>query len=345
MKTPQKPPDEFARQAALNALQVLDTPAEERFDRIVRLAARFLNVPIALVSLIDDDRQWFKSCLGLSAAETSREISFCGHAILRAGPFIVADARLDERFADNPLVVGDPNIRFYAGQPIHTRDGHPIGTLCVIDNDPRVFGTEDQLTLRDLAALVEAELDLQRLSKAQRDLVAELDETRRRAAIDSLTRAWNRDAIFDVLGREFENARLGGQKITVAMMDTDRFKAVNDQYGHPVGDEVLRQVADRIRASLRPYDAVGRYGGEEFLVVMVGCEELEAAVVAERIRASVGGLPTVTNGGEIAVTISIGVVTCDGSSDSPATVVKAADAALYRAKANGRDQVAVGTRP
>jgi len=158
MKKPALPEDENARIKALNDLDILDTPAESRFDRIVRIAKSHFNVSISLVSIVDQDRQWFKARLGLDAQETSREISFCGHAILGEDIFYVPNAVEDSRFVDNPLVTGEPKIRFYAGAPLHSPDGFRLGTLCIIDNRALEF-TEEQLSvLRDLADLVESEL-------------------------------------------------------------------------------------------------------------------------------------------------------------------------------------------
>lgn len=160
MKAPDVPPDEPFRLSALEELALLDTPPEERFDRLTRLAARTLNVPIALVSLIDTDRQWFKSRQGLDARETGRDISFCGHAVLREETLVIENALDDERFFDNPLVTGDPHIRFYAGAPLHDPQGQRVGTLCIIDRKPRSFSEEDKITLRDLADLVEREFSI-----------------------------------------------------------------------------------------------------------------------------------------------------------------------------------------
>ncbi|MCU1487619.1 MAG: multi-sensor signal transduction histidine kinase [Actinomycetia bacterium] len=152
------PEDEQGRIEALHALQILDTPSEERFDRITRMAARVLGVPITLVSLIDTDRQWFKSCIGLDQDGTSRRASFCGHTILQEGLFVVPDALADPRFADNPMVVGEPRVRFYAGHPLHGPDGHRIGTLCVLDREPRTLTDDERAALEDLAAWAELEL-------------------------------------------------------------------------------------------------------------------------------------------------------------------------------------------
>lgn len=152
------PPDELQRLAALHALGLLDTPAEERFDRLTRVAAALFDVPIALVSLVDANRQWFKSCVGTDIQESSREVSFCAYAVAEREMLVIPDALRDDRFADNPVVSGPPYVRFYAGAPIFMVDGTCAGTLCVIDGRPRDFTDEDKDRLRDLAAIVQQEL-------------------------------------------------------------------------------------------------------------------------------------------------------------------------------------------
>lgn len=143
---------------ALRSLLILDTPPEERFDRITRFAASEFDTPIALVSLIDERRQWFKARVGLDACETSRDISFCGHAIEGSNVLVIGDARDDPRFADNPLVTGDPFIRFYAGAPLILPGGLSVGTLCLIDTEPRTFSRIDQSILCALRDVVVEEL-------------------------------------------------------------------------------------------------------------------------------------------------------------------------------------------
>lgn len=157
MQTPQKPADENERQEAVRGLALGEVP-EERFDRITRLAARTLDAPIVLLSIVDADRQWFKSRCGLQTAETPRDVSFCGHAILSPEIMVVRDALADIRFADNPLVFGPPGIRFYAARPLRAPGGQRVGTLCVIDRKAREFSAADRATLEDLAALAEDEL-------------------------------------------------------------------------------------------------------------------------------------------------------------------------------------------
>jgi len=150
--------DEEQRLRALQDMQILDTPPEERFDRYTRIAAELFDVPVALVSLIDRDRQWFKSNHGLEVAETPRDSAFCAHTILDREVLQVADTLQDARFADNPFVTGDPRVRFYAGAPLAAADGSLVGTLCLIDRRARQLDDQQLGLLRDLADLVEAEL-------------------------------------------------------------------------------------------------------------------------------------------------------------------------------------------
>jgi PAS domain S-box-containing protein len=167
MIPPSLPSDEPRRLRALRRLHLLDTPVEERFDRIVRTAARLFRVPITLVTLVDESRQWFKARVGLDVTATGRDVSFCGHAILSPRTFVVHDALADERFADNPLVTGEPHVRFYAGQPLHASDGSTVGTLCLIDREARGFTDEERQQLEDLASWVELELNALSLQEAR----------------------------------------------------------------------------------------------------------------------------------------------------------------------------------
>ncbi|MBV8501537.1 MAG: GAF domain-containing protein [Paucibacter sp.] len=152
------PANESERLAALRALLILDTPPEQRFDRIIEFAREEFEVPIVLLSLVDSERQWFKSSFGLEARETPRDISFCGHAILLPAILVVPDALLDPRFADNPLVTGPPHIRFYAGAPLEVEPGLRIGTLCLISPEPRSFDETDGAILGVLRDIVVGEL-------------------------------------------------------------------------------------------------------------------------------------------------------------------------------------------
>jgi HPt (histidine-containing phosphotransfer) domain-containing protein len=154
------------RVAALHALQLLDTEAEERFDRVTRIASQLLDVPIALVSLVDENRQWFKSKCGLGADETGRDVSFCGHAILKDELFLIPDSLKDPRFADNPLVVGPPHVIFYAGMPLKAKSGYNVGTLCMIDNKPRTLSESQLKIISDIAKIAESEINVLTLTQA-----------------------------------------------------------------------------------------------------------------------------------------------------------------------------------
>jgi PAS domain S-box-containing protein len=170
MIAPPLAPDEPRRLQALYRLCLLDTPAEQRFDRIVRTAARVFRVPIALVSLVDGQRQWFKARVGLEPSSTPRSISFCGHAILTPDTFVVQNALQDRRFFDNPLVTGEPHVRFYAGQPLRGEDGSAVGTLCLMDRQERDFSEEERQLLADLASWVELEFNALTVQEARRAL-------------------------------------------------------------------------------------------------------------------------------------------------------------------------------
>ena len=167
MTTPEDYPEqndssEHARLQTLNSYEVLDSPPEQIFDDLARLAASIAGTPIALVSLVDGKRQWFKAKIGLDAPETPRDVAFCAHAIRWPDVFVVPDATRDERFSTNPLVMGGPKIRFYAGAPLITHDGHALGTLCVIDTIPRNFSGSEREALRELAQQVMGQLELRR---------------------------------------------------------------------------------------------------------------------------------------------------------------------------------------
>ncbi|HEX2255339.1 MAG TPA: GAF domain-containing protein, partial [Afifellaceae bacterium] len=207
------------RLAALDRYDVLDTPKEEAFDRITRLTKKIFNVPIAAVSVVDGHRQWLKSCTGIDAAETPREHAFCSHTIQRSQPLIVPDATKDPRFAQNPYVIGEPHVRFYAGIPLETADGQRIGALCAVDTKPREMAPDEVEILSDLARMVMDELELRVL-----------------ATTDSLTGALSRRGFKDEARRATMLALRHHHDLSCVMFDLDHFKAVNDRFGHGAGD-------------------------------------------------------------------------------------------------------------
>jgi len=156
------PIDETARLAALRKYRILDTVPEQQFDDLTTLASHICGAPIALITLVDDTRQWFKSRIGVSVTETDRSLSFCSHAMAQPGLFIVPDATEDARFRDNPMVTGEPNVRFYAGASLSSKDGYPLGSLCVIDRKPRTLTADQAAALDAIRRQVEAQLELRR---------------------------------------------------------------------------------------------------------------------------------------------------------------------------------------
>lgn len=165
MQKPNIPPNEAERLAELQELLILDSEPEERFDSVTAFCSSAFKVPIALVSLVDEDRQWFKACFGLQCKETPRDVSFCAHAINEEKPFIVPDTLRDPRFADNPLVTGAPYIRFYAGVPLFLKSGNSMGTLCIIDSKPKRLDEFEVTLLQDLGRVVVRELEKNKSSK------------------------------------------------------------------------------------------------------------------------------------------------------------------------------------
>ena len=312
MQAPEIPPDEAKRLETLHNLNILDTPAEERFDRFTRLAKMIFKVPIALVSLVDVNRQWFKSCIGLNVSETARDISFCGHAILGDEVFIIPDATKDQRFDDNPLVLNEPYIRFYAGYPLHYLDGSKLGTLCIIDSRPRTLDKVELAALKDLAQLAEHEFQAIAL-----------------ATVDELTGISNRRA-FGMLAQKSLNV-CARQKIpaTLVFLDLNGFKLINDRYGHAEGDKVLIAFAEQMKAIFRDSDIFARLGGDEFVVLLTGTSFIQASELIDRLGSSLGDYCT-SDGSRYVITFSAGIVEIDpGKEYSLDDLLKQADKLMY----------------
>ncbi len=339
MKKPQLPADENDRLNTLESLGILYSPSEERFDRITKLASKVFDVPIVLVSLVADQCQWFKSAQGISAAETPREISFCGHAILSEESLVVPDASVDPRFADNPLVTGPPNIRFYAGHPIEY-EGRKLGTLCLIDDQPRPFSMSDREDLKSLALWVQNEISLTALSHSQLDLLKELGAARRQSMIDPLTKTWNRDGLTELLAKEYSRSRREGVSVSIMLIEIDRFEEMNKVAGHASTELLLMEIAQRIRATLRPQDVLGRRGECEFLVYLGDCFTNSAAGIGQRVLARVGEMPVEAGEYSGDATISIGIGSVARADDSELQeIVALAEKALATARQEGGNRV------
>ncbi len=267
MLAPGKPDNEAVRVKNLQSLKLLDTAPEERFDRLTRLARRLFDVPIALVSLVDANRQWFKSNAGLDATETPRSVSFCAHAILQDHIMEISDAELDERFRDNPLVTGLPGIRFYAGHPLGLEDGSKLGTLCLIDTRPRTLNEEERELLRDLASMAEQEMIAVQM-----------------ASMDELTLLSNRRGFMTLAQHALGVCERLSRPATLLFFDLNDFKPINDRFGHAEGDAALKTFADVLRIAFRESDVIGRLGGDEFVALLTGSSHVETTAIMARLR-------------------------------------------------------------
>ena len=320
------PSNEAERLAALRSYDVLDTTYELAFDNIVELAATLTGSPISLVSLIDAERQWFKARFGLEVAETHRDQAFCGHAILNQDEaFVVADASLDPRFAQNPLVIGAPDIRFYVGIPLVNPEGMALGTLCVLDRKPRDISPEHLRMLHQLADTVMTTLELRRAMEKVREL----------ALIDSLSGLPNRPALLNAVGKAIATHRRHGGRFGLLYLDLDGFKLLNDRLGHAAGDAALREVAATLAESARAEDTAARIGGDEFALLLAG-DDVSAGAVAERIKVAVKARMDVFGWG---ITASIGAVTFLSAPASVDEALSAADRRMYEAKATGKNRL------
>jgi len=318
LKKPDIPHDEQARIETLRSLNVLDTLPEERFDRMTRMAKRMFDVPIALVSLVDENRQWFKSCIGLNVRETSRDISFCGHAILGGGAITIKNTTEDQRFADNPLVLDAPNIRFYAGCPL-SLNGHKLGTLCIIDQKPRRFEKEDVEALQDLAAMVERELEAIQL-----------------ATLDELTHISNRRGFMALAQHSLSLCARQRAFAALVFLDLDKFKSINDKYGHKEGDRALIAFASQMKTSFRSSDIFARLGGDEFVVLLTNASKPLAEEVIVKFSHSLNEFNQEANRG-YALEFSYGIVESDPERQTTIDELLAnGDALMYEVKRGKR---------
>lgn len=326
MMSPPVPASEAERIAALRSYDILDTGVESAFDDLASLAAQLTASPMALVSLVDTDRQWFKSRVGFAATGSAREIGFCPHAIAEPSrTFIVADAAQDPRFSDNPLVTGETGIRFYAGVPLVNPEGHALGTLCVLDHVPREMDAAQHDALVVLARAVMTTLELRRSAMRMKDFVL----------TDALTGIANRAAFLGALDRALASQHEASQDFGLVYLDLDGFKMVNDQKGHAAGDRVLREVAAVLTGAVRRGDVAARIGGDEFAAVLPAVGE-DVPVIAERIRQLVAHRM-----GELGVnvTASVGAVSFRAPPADREEAISYVDSLMYQAKLAGKDKV------
>lgn len=332
---------EAKRVAAVKRTGLLDTPNEPEFDELVQTAAAICGTPMSVVSLIDAERQYLKAAVGVTFRETPREVAFCDHTIRQHGMMTVEDASTDPRFSDNPHVTCRDGVRFYAGVPLNSPDGYPLGTLCVFDTKPRVLNAAQSVALLTLANQVGARIQMRiqrrQLEQALADLEKANDLLREMAATDPLTGLANRRIFSERLDWEYAQLKRSRKPLGMLLFDVDNFKRRNDTYGHTDGDGVLRQFADVLRRTGRKSDLAARYGGEEFALLLPGTDEAKALALAERILEAVreelwSNEP---------VTLSVGAAALADGSEHPQRLIDMADEAMYAAKRGGKDR-AVG---
>ena len=267
MQAPAIPDDEGTRVDTLYDLRILDTEPEERFDRLTRLAKRLLQVPISLISLVDENREWIKSGEGIGNSQVARDISFSAHAILGPDILLIPDTTLDERFSDNPLVVDEPHIRFYAGCPLKAPNGSNLGTLCLIDSKPREFSEDEKALLRELTRM------------AEQDIVAV-----QLATMDELTMLSNRRGFEALTKHALELSRRFQKPAALLYFNLDQFKQINDRFGHAEGDLALKTFAQCLKLTFRESDVLGHLGKDEFAVFMTNVSNVELEHALERLR-------------------------------------------------------------
>jgi diguanylate cyclase (GGDEF)-like protein len=331
-----RPDDESERLKSLHHLRVLDTSREERFDRITRLACRVFDVPVSTIGFVDADRLWFKSSNGLALREVARDSSFCAHTILHEDLLVVADTKADSRWQNHPTVAGEPHIRFYMGHPIQALDGRRVGSFCLVDYRPHALTGADFQVFRDLASWVQTELLLPRSRASQLEVVFERERLDSHPRVDSITRFWRGPAIREILERELSRAKHERQPVGLMLVGIDGVERASERTGRIRGDLVLAEVSHAVRMAVRPYDSLGRWGENEFLVVLPGADLARSAVAAERIRQSRSLTRVETSSGPVRATITIAVgSSSDDDSASADELLSAVTEALRLAREGG----------
>ncbi len=326
--------------ANLHTLDAFYTPLEERFERITRLGKRALGVPIVAITVIQNKRQWFKSVVGWQVTELPLSDSLCSEVIAEGKKRVVENTLDDLALMSNRHVCRKPKIRFYAGHPLQDYEGKTIGSFCVMDLKPRKVDDTFSQTLADLADMAQRELFSVELSNAHSALIAKLGEARRQAMFDSLTRLWNRRGGESLLQAALKESVQYNHWLGFVMADIDNFQLVNDQFGHGMGDQVLRKVASTIVAAVRPHDIVCRYGGDEFLIIVRDATEHDFSEIANRIRDRIHELPIRTRDGTVPASVSVGLaLRTSGGPISASNLIERADEALYESKRKGRNCV------
>ncbi|MDH3317537.1 MAG: sensor domain-containing diguanylate cyclase [Gammaproteobacteria bacterium] len=323
------PENESERLRVLESYGIMGTQAEPVFEHLIKLAAEICNTPMAMISLIDRNRQWFYARYGVDVEETDRVHALCAHSILEPGLTEVRDAREDNRFADSPLVTQFPHIRFYAAQPIKSAEGFCIGTVCVAGNVPSGLFDFQRASLKLLAEVVS------QLFESRKGMLESKRRLTHLATHDSLTMLPNRALGLDRLKRAISRAHRYHTKAALLFIDLDKFKQVNDDYGHVGGDELLVEVAKRLLAGTRETDSVARWGGDEFLVVLSDIEDVEKAESKRRSLKARLDESYKVRGETVYISASIGLALYPAHGEDEGALLTHADTEMYQAKHRG----------
>ena len=334
---PPMPVNEKARLKALRSLNILDTAPEEDFDDITFLASHICRTPIALITLVDENRQWFKSKIGIDVQETSRDSAFCAHVIAPSSPeiFLVGDALRDERFAENPLVTGEPRIRFYAGAPLLTAGNEALGTICVIDREPRELTEDQKKALEALARQVSTQLKLRQLSAQFAEANQELQGL---SLTDDLTGLLNRRGFMFHAEQQLKLNRTprGSTGLVLVYADMDGLKQTNDVYGHGEGSAAIAAIGEILKQSFRQSDIIARLGGDEFTVLAINADKEGGRLVAARLQEKISERNE-KDGKPYDLGLSVGTILIEPGDKTPIEELMAqADAAMYENKASKR---------
>lgn len=322
--------EEERRLSALSTYQVMDTEPEPEYDDIAMLAAYVCSTQSAMISFVDDTRRWTKASFNIQTTQAPRSLSLCARVILSKRLLVIPNTLADSEYACMQVVTQAPFVRFYAGAPLIDNQGNVIGTLCVMDTQPREALTPQQTD--GLLALARQIIELLKLRRNVEYLKTSEKRLRSLSITDDLTGLYNRRAFINYFKSELARAQRYQSRFSILVVDIDHFKLINDRFGHSTGDQVLIDVANCLSTNTRGSDLCARYGGEEFVVLLMEIGAQKAFQLAERYRGLVE-----TKCREYSVTVSIGVAQYQ-KGDSVTSCFDRADRSLLQAKADGRNQ-------
>jgi len=329
------PDNEIERLKKLDLYEILDTVPELEYDDLAFLAAQICTMPIATIAFLDADRKWHKAKYGIDKDFVARDAAICSYTILGSESLVVNDTLKHDVFRGMGMVTNPPHVRFYAGIPLLSPEGFALGTLCVVDTRPRRLSKSQLDALKILARSVEIMLET-RLNiiqmKIQHDDIERLNQALETLSrTDDLTGLWNRRVMDEVLERELQLYKRHATSFALLILDIDKFKALNDIYGHLMGDKSIQFVAKVLEGETRETDCCIRYGGDEFVVILPNIDREYTQFVVDRIRSEIEkSVESIKP-----FTVSIGAVVVESQCVDSDSLLKRADKCLYRAKDQG----------